>query len=324
MNPGKPYKDYYAVLGIKKGATDKEVKSAFRRLARKYHPDVNPGDASAEEKFKEISEAYDVLGDPDKRRQYDTYGDQWRVMSEGGMGPGFGFSSYGRTTYTRQPRQERPPDEGFSFTGGGLGDLLNLFSGGPQAAGRGSRTGADPSSRKNLRKGEDIHGEVTIKLREAFQGTERVVSVTTPTNRKHSHKVTIPRGVADGAKLRLAGQGLELRGGRPGDLILLVHVEPDPVFERKGDDLYVEIPLTFPEAALGTEKKVPLLVGQPQTLAVPPGVQSGQCLRLKGQGMPKLNTNEFGDLYVRIKITVPKNLGVREKHLIEELATLIK
>jgi DnaJ-class molecular chaperone len=328
MNANPTYKDYYAVLGVKKDASEKEIKAAYRKLARKYHPDVNPGDKSAEDKFKEVSEAYDVLSDKEKRQKYDLYGDQWKRISEGGFQPGsggyggFGPGTYGAQggpgggyTYTTGGFGEAG-EESFGFSGGGLGDLLSSLFGGQGAAGhtreRGKRAPAQ---------GQDVTGEVSVSLREAFTGTERKLTLTLPNGQKKTLTVTIPRGIADGARLRLSKQGAEAPGGgKPGDLLLTVHVAPSPGFERKGDDLYEDVTLTFPEAALGTEKKVPLLAGEAQTLAFPPGVQSGQSLRLKGQGMPiRGQDGKFGDLYVRVKVSVPKNLTDKQKQLITEL-----
>jgi DnaJ-class molecular chaperone len=333
MNPNQPYKDYYAVLGVKKGATEKEIKAAYRKLARKYHPDVNPGDKAAEDKFKEVSEANDVLSDKEKRQKYDLYGDQWKRISEGGFQPGaggyggFGPGAYGGQggpgaggyTYTTGGFGDTG-EEGYGFSGGGLGDLLNnLFGGGAQQQPR-------ERGRRAPRNGEDISGEVSVMLREAFTGTERKLTLTLPNGQKKTLTVTIPRGIADGARMRLAKQGAEAAGGgHPGDLLLTVHVAPAPGFERKGDDLYEDVTLTFPEAALGTEKKVPLLVGDPQTLVFPPGVQSGQSLRLKGQGMPvRGEASKFGDLYVRVKVAVPRNLTDEQTKLITELRETMK
>jgi DnaJ-class molecular chaperone len=334
MNPNQPYKDYYAVLGVKKDASEKDIKAAYRKLARKYHPDVNPGDKKAEDKFKEVSEANDVLSNKEKRQKYDLYGDQWKRVSEGGFQPGSGgFGGFGPNTYGGQSGAPGGAPGGFTyqtggfrdvegegFGGGGLGDLLNsLFGGGQQQT-------RERPSRRASRQGEDVSGEVSIMLREAFTGTERKLTLTLPKGEKKTLTVTIPRGIADGARMRLAKQGAEAPGGgHPGDLLLTVHVAPAPGFERKGDDLYADVTLTFPEAALGTEKKVPLLVGNPQTLAFPPGVQSGQSLRLKGQGMPvRGQDGKFGDLYVRVKVSVPKNLTDKQKQLITELEETMK
>lgn len=323
MRLDQKYKDYYALLGVKKNATDKEIKSAYRRLARKYHPDVNPGDKSAEDKFKEVSEAYDVLSDKEKRRKYDAYGDQWKHISESGGRPPGGFGGGG---YTQAPPDFGQDAGGFTFTGGGLGDLLNSIFGG---GGPGASTSTDSQNgdrfgfgRRHPRKGDDLTGEITISLREAFTGTERSLTLTLPNGQKKNLTVKVPRGIVDGSKLRLGKQGADSPGGHPGDLILTVHVANEHGFERKDADLYTEVSLTFPEAALGTEKRIPMLVGPSQTLPIRAGVQCGQQMRLKGQGMPKRNEDGFGDLYVRIKVKVPKTLSPREKELIEELKQL--
>lgn len=326
MNLNQAYKDYYAILGVSKGANEKDIKAAYRKLARKYHPDVNPGDKSAEDKFKEVSEAYDVLSDKEKRQKYDMYGDQWKHISESGPAPrsggGGGFDGFGQTgrgyTYTGTGFPGMDAEGGGHFGGGGLGDLLNSIFGGRVQDSQ-ERPHAKP---KAPRKGVDLTGEVIVSLREAFTGTERKITITGPSGNKKTLTVTIPRGVADGAKLRLAKQGDEAPGGgNPGDLLLTILVSGVPGWERKGDDLYHDLALSFPEAALGVEKPIPMLSGKSQTLALPPGVQPGQSLRLKGQGMPAAGqAGKFGDLYVRVKVAVPKNLTEEQRAVVEQLA----
>ncbi|HEY3414457.1 MAG TPA: J domain-containing protein [Armatimonadota bacterium] len=332
MDLNQAYKDYYAILGVGKTASDKEIKAAYRKLARKHHPDVNPGDKSAEDKFKDVSEAYSVLSDKDKRQKYDLYGDQWKHISESGQAPGAaGYGGFGSPgggfTYTAGGPGGFPgadPDSGFHFGGGGggLGDLLNSIFGGRMQDSY-ERPHARPRPPK---RGTDLSGEVIVSMREAFTGTERKITITTPGGAKKTLTITIPRGVADGSKLRLAKQGDEAPGGgHPGDLILTVLVSGVPGWERKGNDLYTDVALTFPEAALGVSRKVPLLVGTPQTLTIPAGVQSGQKLRLKGQGMPVPGQpDKFGDLYVRIKVLVPKALTDEQRSAIENLSVVLK
>lgn len=324
---GPTYKDYYKILGVEKSATEKQVKDAYRKLARKYHPDVNPGDKGAEEKFKEVSEAYDILSDTDKRQKYDAYGDQWRAYSQGGGGfPGGagGFPGNGAGGY----RVEYGP-------GGGV-DLNDLFASlfGEAEMGGGSRMGERFGSgmRPGPQRGQDVDSEITVSLEEAFHGGTRSLTLNVPTGRydvgKHREEtvtrrveVKVPVGVAEGQKIRLAGQGSAGAAG-PGDLYLTVHIAPHSTFERRGKDVYVDVPVPFTVAALGGEAKVPTLKGNRLTVTIPPGMQSGQSLRLGGQGMPDVRGGANGDLYARVKITVPKTLNDRQRELLTELAAL--
>ncbi|HEY3418729.1 MAG TPA: DnaJ C-terminal domain-containing protein [Armatimonadota bacterium] len=333
-------KDYYQTLGVSRTASDKEIKSAYRKLARKFHPDVNPGDASAEERFKDISEAYEVLSDPEKRKMYDQYGhlggDAWKHAHEGGGfdfgqgGPG-GASAGGHRVYVNPEDLDLNAD---------FGDLLSGIFGGVR--GGGFRRQQQPT------RGEDLQYEVEITLEEAYHGAQRTISLVEhepcPTchgkgmvdNKRQcptcggagvvehpkTLTVTIPQGVKDGAKIRLTGKGGPgMFGGPAGNLYLIPRIQPHPRFERKGDDLYTEVPVTFPEAALGAEIEVQSLGGK-LTARIPPGTSSGQTLRLRGKGMPTLHGKEFGDLYVKIRILAPKNLTDRERELIEQLKQL--
>jgi DnaJ-class molecular chaperone len=320
---GPTYKDYYSLLGVDKNADEKQIKDAYRKLARKYHPDVNPGDTTAEEKFKEVSEAYEVLSDSDKRKKYDQYGDQWRAYSQ--MGDGFSGGGYG--TY---------PGNGYRVEfGQGFGDLNDLFATlfGDTDIGGGARMGERfGGGRSTARKGQDIESEISVTLEEAFHGSTRTLNLAIPTGRydlgmgreettSRRVEVKIPAGVNNGQKIRLAGQGGSGAAGA-GDLFLTVKITPHPTFERREDDLYIDVPVSYTVAALGGEAKVPTLKGTQLTARIPAGMQSGQSLRLSGQGMPKLRGGGSGDLYARIKITVPKILSEREKELLQELAQL--
>lgn len=323
---GPSYKDYYATLGVPKTATEKEIKAAYRKLARKHHPDVNPGNRAAEDKFKEISEAHEVLGDADKRKKYDQYGEQWKAYSQGGFpggagGPG-GF----------------PGGQRADFGGAFPGDLSDLFStlfaeqfrqGGAPGQQRGRTTvnfGGDPFGAAQQHTSRDLESELRLTLEEAYNGGTKGVSIQVPTGRYDLDRngrstelrrvdVKIPAGVNDGQKIRLAGQGVN-----GGDVMLTVRLLPHSGFERKGDDLVVDVPVAYTTAALGGEMVVPTLTGKTLTVKLPAGTQSGQQLRLTGKGMPKLKESGHGDLYARVKITVPKVLSERERALLTELA----
>ncbi len=332
------YKDYYAILGVPRNATEKEIKQAYRRLARKYHPDVNPGDKSAEEKFKEISEAYEVLSDPEKRAKYDQYGEMWKYYSEQQQQQPGGFSGGGGWQDLR--------DFGF----GGLGDLFATLFGDAFGRSRTAEADFDTVFGASL----DVEYPIEVSLEEAYTGATKPLSVTlqdtcpqcggTGAARTRSGyftlgqvcsnchgrgtlprtkrlEVRIPAGVQDGSKIRLAGEGLTGRGGQRGDLYLIVRMRPHPTFERKGDDLYVDVDIPYTTAALGGEVRVLTLKGS-VTMKVPAGTQSGQVFRLAGQGMPRLKGGGFGDLYARARITVPRTLTTRERELLQQLAQL--
>jgi len=293
------YKDYYKILGVERGASEKEIKQAYRRLARKYHPDVNPGDKSAEEKFKDMSEAYEVLSDREKRAKYDQFGQYWQQAGQPGAG---------------QP----PPgwEEGFGtfdFGQGGFGDLFDLLfgEGGARTATRGARRRTWTPVR-----GRDVEYEIEVSLEEAFSGATKAFVVD-----GRRVEVKIPPGVRSGSKIRLAGQGEPGRGTESGDLYLIVRMRPHPTFERKGDDLYTDVSVPYTAAALGGEVQVHTLGGR-ASMRVPAGTSSGQTFRLAGQGMPRLRGSGRGDLYARVKLTVPKHLSQREHELLAELAKL--
>lgn len=304
------YKDYYAILGVGKEATDKEIKQAYRKLARKYHPDVNPGNKEAEEKFKEIAEAYEVLSDKEKRAKYDQFGQQWQ-HADFGRGPFYGDTGGFRYQTTND-------DFGFDLGGSGFSDFFeSLF--GQHFSGR---TGAQTSSRtRRSARGEDVEAEIAVTLEEAFNSATKTFSIpVVPGEPPKTFDVKIPAGIRDGARIRLAGKGAPGRGGgESGDLYLRVKILPHPVFERKGDDLYTEVSVPFYVAALGGETEVQTLTSK-ITMKIPPGTQSGQTFRLAGQGMPKMNGTGRGDLYVKVKITVPKVLNEQQKTLMQDLA----
>jgi DnaJ-class molecular chaperone len=328
-------KDFYETLGVKRDASEKEIRAAYRRLARRWHPDVNPGNDEAETKFKEINRAHEVLSDAEKRKAYDRYGDQWEhaeqldEMRRQGFSPGGAGFGGARTS------------------GGGVefGDLGDLFGSGGGRSGGGIFDSLFRRGGAGRARGQDIEHRVRVSLQEAYDGASRTVEVrggeeqcricggqgelagatchacrgsgmATPMRRI---QVTIPPGVKDGNRIRVAGRGGEGAGGGPsGDLFLLVEVASHPRFERDGDDLYVDVPVPLTAAALGGEVSVPTLRGRPLALRIPEGTQGGRRFRLAGQGMPR-SAGGYGDLYARVRIELPERLTERQRRLFEEL-----
>lgn len=288
--------DYYEVLGLKKGATEAEIKKAYRKLAVKYHPDKNPGDKAAEDKFKEISEAYAVLSDPQKRAQYDQFGSS-------------GF-------HQRYSQEDifRGFDVGdiFKDMGFGTDDIFSrIFSGGGGFRQGGFGFGGG-------RRGEDFTMEVHVTFRESYDGGEKRVAFMRDGKREEL-AVKIPAGVEDGARLRVAGKGGFGSGGGPtGDLYLTLRVGSDPHFTREGDDIVVERQIRFSDALLGASLDVPTLEGT-KRIKVPAGIQPGTRIRLKGLGFPRMGKVGKGDLFVRIGVTVPESLTPEQKALVEQL-----
>jgi molecular chaperone DnaJ len=351
--------DYYKTLGVDKKAKADEIKKAYRKLARKYHPDRNPDDKAAEERFKEISQAYDVLGDPDKRKQYDSGTGPFAT----GAGAGGGFGGF----------------QGFDFDTSGMGDILSNLFGGAGRGGAGGRRG-----RTRAQRGGDLEAQVSITFDQAITGAQIPLSVpmqdTCPTCHGTGAKpgttpkvcprcegrgietqgqgmfsisqpcslcggsgtviddpcptcggsgavrnvkrlrVNIPAGVRDGSRIRLAGKGEPGRDGGPaGDLYLVTHVAPSPVFKRKGDNLQVDVPLTIPEALRGAEVQVPTLDGV-KTLRVKPGTKPGAVQRLRGAGPPKLGGSSRGDIHYRFTLEVPDTLTSEQRSAVDALA----
>ncbi len=303
------YKDYYKILGVDRNASEKEIKAAFRRLARKYHPDVNPGDKAAEEKFKEISEAHEVLSDKEKRKRYDQFGQYWEQMGQqgpqAGAPPGwesfvFDFGDF-QGARTRGERIDLGGESGFS-------DFFEMLFGG-------GRRGTGAATRRTQRapyKGRNVEAELEVSFDDAFHGAKKEFTID-----GRRIELTVPKGVKDGQKLRLANQGEEGPAGR-GDLIITIRVRPHPTFERRDDDLYVEVPVDYLTAALGGEVCVPTPSGR-VTMKVPPRTSSGTTFRLPGQGMPKLKEKKRGNLYARVRIQIPETLSDKEKELLGEI-----
>lgn len=292
------YKDYYKILGVDKKATQEDIKKAYRKLAVKFHPDKNPGDKKAEEKFKEINEANDVLSDTTKRTKYDSLGENWQQHQQGGFNQRSRQSPGGGASYSYSSSDE-----------GGFSDFFeSIFGGGGAGFGGGRRSGGQ-------RKGEDYQAETTISLEEAFQGTTRQVNLA---NQKLNLK--LKQGIADGQILRMKEKGGPgFNGGPNGDLLITVHVSPSPKFTRKGDDLYFDAPLPAFTAILGGKLTVQLL-DKSLSINIPAGTDSDKTFRLKEMGMPEYsNPKQRGDAYVRVVITVPKNLSDKDKELLSHM-----
>ncbi len=329
-------KDYYQILGLDKSATKEEIKRAFRKLARKFHPDVNPGESKSGEKFKEINEAYSILNDDKKREMYDKFGvvegdpssyQQWGGQPGGGVyqgpdgktyyysssggAPNFDFSSiFGGSRRGRSSSRFG----GFDFFND-LGDIFDVFS----RRGGSTRARSSPFSNRP-REGEDLRYDMEIDFMNAFYGGERQIQYQDPSSGSMTKlKVKIPKGIKDGQKLRLKGKGMPgERGGTPGDLYININIKPHPDFMLEGDDLYIEKEIPFTTAALGGHIEVKG-VEKSLSVSVPPGTSDSSFLRLKNQGYPIVGTDKRGNLLVKIKVQVPKKLNKRQKELLQDL-----
>src|SRR5262245_58717502 len=342
------YKDYYKILGVAKSASADDIKKAFRRLARKYHPDVNPGNKSAEARFKEINEAYEVLSDPEKRYKYDTLGPNWTEQ--------FGFGATSPRTRTAPPSGtgagRGAGNSPFDFEDPtGFSDFFETLFGrrGSSTSTAGGTRGGRTSVRDfGAQRGTDIEQPVEITLREAYAGTTRAYNIEVPERcatcngtgrsggrstcavcggtgtvlRSRRIEAKIPVGADNGTRVSIAGEGnVGTSGGPRGDLILVVSVKPDPLFERKGDDLLVEVPVPLTAAVLGGEAPVPTPEGKRLLLTIPPETQNGQTFRLTGKGMPRPSGGS-GNLIARVQVMLPRKLSPRERESFEELARL--
>lgn len=318
------YKDYYKILGVDKKATAKEIKKSYRKLARQYHPDVNPGDASAENKFKDINEAYEVLSDQEKREKYDRFGSEWqRFEQAGGRAQDFNWSQwstqpggYGTRTMSQEEFEQMFGGGGMGGgMGGGFSDffetLFGSFGGARRSTG-GFGAGQD-FTRSYAQRGQDIEHEVEISLEEAFYGTTRALQWEDG----RTIEAKIPRGVKSGSKVRLSGQGQAGMGGAAaGDLYLRIKVAPNALYERKGDDLHVTARVDFFTAMLGGKTTINT-IDKSVNLSIPQETANDKQFRLSGLGMPKLRKpDERGDLYARVKVLLPRNLTEEEKELV--------
>ncbi len=306
--------DYYEVLGVKKDSSAQDIKKAYRKLAMKYHPDKNKGDKEAEEKFKKISEAYAVLSDAEKRKQYDTFGasgfqqrysqeDIFRGFDLGDILREFGLGGMGGSF--RTSGGQGSPFEAFFFQGGGPG--------------AGTRTGYRTTQQQPV-KGSDMTYELAVSLHEILTGSEKTISLRKE-DKTENVSVKIPKGIKAGQKLRLAGKGSPSPyGGPPGDLYLIIREQPHPVFTREGDNLIVEKRIPFSKACLGSEISVTSLDGKELKVKVPAGIQPQSKLRLKGHGLPAGKIGGRGDIYVKVSVDIPKELTGEQKKVVKELA----
>jgi curved DNA-binding protein len=301
--------DYYQILGVSRGASDKDIRQAYRRLARQYHPDLNPGDNAAETKFKEIGEAYGVLSDAEKRKKYDRYGHNWSQAEAAEAAAREGGFRWGPTSGSTRYETSGTFDE--SVFSDLFGDLLG------SAGGR-----AGFRNRRASMAGQDYDQPVEVTLEEAYAGSQRVLTLQAADGKTRRLEVKIPPGVADGSRIRVAGEGGPgFGGGANGDLYLVVTMRPHPTFERKGDDLYVDVPVPLHVLVLGGEAEVPTPKGTRLALRIPAETQNGRVFRLAGQGMPHLQGSGRGDLYAAVKAVLPTGLTERERELFRELAS---
>jgi DnaJ-class molecular chaperone len=340
--PSAQLKDHYQTLGVSRTASDKELKSAFRKLARQYHPDANQGDPAAEERFKDINEAFEVLSDEKTRKLYDRYGDDWRAYRDAG--------------YTGDEPPPRPGGSGGRFTstgGGGTrveyefggGDLGSIFGDVFSRQGGGFRSSRSTGFAPGPTRGSDIEQPIDVSFDEAFRGTERRFEIQSPEvcptcggdglargaicprcdgagtiQRGRTIEVSIPAGVVSGQRIRVKGQGSPGRNGGPaGDVFLIVTVRPDPRFEREGANLRSRVEVPLYDAILGGEVTVPTPTSR-VALSIPAGTQNGRVFRLRGQGMPRLKkAGERGDLLAEVSVVLPTDLSARERELFEQL-----
>ena len=311
------FRDYYETLGVSKNATEDEIKSAFRKLARKYHPDVAKDKKAAEEKFKQINEAYEVLSDPEKRKKYDQLGANWNQPGGFQPPPDWGGAQPGGGSY--QWGGDGGGGVQFEFGGTGFSDFFEAFFGG----GRGrSAFGGFGGREATVERGADVEADILVTLEEALHGSKRTVSLRRPgSNKVETYQVKIPRGVHEGQRIRLAGQGeAGARGGKSGDLFLRVRLAKHPDFTVEGSNLIHEVKIAPWQAVLGTELKTPTLEGTVR-LKVPPGTQGGQRFRLREHGLPSASGSR-GDLYVVVQIQIPKKLSEREREIWNQIAKL--
>ena len=302
--------DYYKVLGISRGASEEEIKKAYRELARKHHPDLNPNDKSAKEKFQAVQQAYEALGDPEKRKLYDRYGSNYEHAGAGGPQQG------DWRAYSGGPGSVEF-DLGDLFggraDGGGFSDFFRQFTSGGSTKEKGGH-------RPRVKRGADLTHDVSVPFRTAIDGGEVQLRLQRSDGKLETISVKIPPGIEDGKRIRLRGQGEAPPGGTPGDILMRVHVAPHPHFTRRLDDLIAKVPVTIAEAAEGAKIDIPTPMGT-VSVKVPAGTSSGQRLRIRGHGVKKRD-GERGDLYAEVQIVLPDSLDEESKKLLRQLSQL--
>lgn len=327
-------RDYYEVLGLSRSADDAAIKKAFRKLAKKYHPDTNGDDPVAAEKFKEVNEAYEILSDKEKRKQYDQFGFAafdpnfgYGSAGSGGCGSGGcgGHGHHGNSgaywTGTGPNGQYRE----YHYSGGNAGDFEDIFKnafgggfGGSDFFGRGGFDGFSSGNGYGSGKGQDITAEITVEFEDALHGADKAISLQDEKGRRMSYQVHIPAGIESGKKIRLQGKGHKGANGQNGDLYLLVSVKESPIYERKGQDLYSVARIPYTTAVFGGEEAISTAYGKVKC-KIKEGTQPGSKIRLKGKGMPSMkDPNQKGDAYVTIEIAVPRNLNAKARQKLKE------
>lgn len=313
------FKDYYKILGVDKNATQDDIKRAYRKLAMKYHPDRNPGDKSAEEKFKEITEANEVLSDPEKRKKYDMLGANWKNYQSTGRGFDEFFTNFGGGGRRAQSGSSFEFSTDFSDLFGNLGGFSEFFESFFGGRSKRAETGFDFGSSKSKSAGIDVEADMNITLEDAFNGCERQINID-----GKKLKIKINPGIKDGQKLRLKGLGRSrIPNGPKGDLYLKIHILNHPFYEIKDNDLYFNLDIDLYTAVLGGKETIKTLDGKRINLTIPEGTESGKTLRLKNLGMIKEDGTR-GDLFVKVHVTTPKNLTEEEKNLFRKLRDMRK
>ncbi|MDI6401461.1 J domain-containing protein [Balneolaceae bacterium ANBcel3] len=322
------YRDYYKILGVSKGASKEEIKKAYRKLARKYHPDVNQNDETSNRKFKELSEAYEVLGNEENRKLYDQLGADWKhYKNRGQQGGDFNWQQWAQNQGQAGRRQAHSRGTSDFFSGGDFSDFFEQVFGGGFGRSRQQQSGGQADFRNAAyqwgsdtvrRKGKDINAELMVTLEEAFNGVEKTVRV-----RNQSMKIQLPKGIHDGKRLKFKGRGHPgSQGAEAGDLYIKVKIKPHDVFTREGDDLYIDVPISLYKSVLGGVATVPTMTGSIK-IKIPAGSQPGRVMRVAGHGMPAFqNKGQKGNLYATLQVALPEKLSEKEKELFRQLEEL--